>query len=80
MEILTLTHRPKLTSARISLAFHTIARGLALPVQNFISKLTGGHHDAEIAMSVAGAKLKIGLKRIDIINCDAAFGNIQLFM
>jgi hypothetical protein len=24
--------------------------------------------------------LKIKLKRVDIVNCDAAFGNIQLFM
>ena len=25
-------------------------------------------------------KLKIRLKRVDLVNCDAAFGNIQLFM
>ena len=25
-------------------------------------------------------KLKIKLKRVDLVNCDAAFGNIQLFM
>ena len=23
--------------------------------------------------------LRIGLKRVDLVNCDAAFGNIQLF-
>jgi hypothetical protein len=28
---------------------------------------------------VAG-HLRIRLKRVDIVNCDAAFGNIQLFM
>jgi 3-phenylpropionate/cinnamic acid dioxygenase small subunit len=33
------------------------------------------HHLAQI-----GANLKIRLKRIDLVNCDAAFGNIQLFM
>jgi 3-phenylpropionate/cinnamic acid dioxygenase small subunit len=27
-----------------------------------------------------GDALKIKLKRVDIVNCDAAFGNIQLFM
>ncbi len=27
-----------------------------------------------------GGALRIKLKRIDIVNCDAAFGNIQLFM
>ncbi len=31
-------------------------------------------------MSVAGGKLKISLKRGDIDNRNAAFGNIQLFM
>jgi hypothetical protein len=25
-------------------------------------------------------QLRIKLKRVDIVNCDAAFGNIQLFM
>ncbi|MBW8856584.1 MAG: phenylpropionate dioxygenase, partial [Bradyrhizobium sp.] len=29
---------------------------------------------------VEGGKLRIKLKRVDLINCDAAFGNIQLFM
>jgi len=29
-------------------------------------------------LSVENGKLK--LKRVDLINCDAAFGNIQLFM
>ena len=33
------------------------------------------HH----AVTVDG-KLKIKLKRVDLVNCDAAFGNIQLFM
>jgi 3-phenylpropionate/cinnamic acid dioxygenase small subunit len=31
-------------------------------------------------LSVENDKLKIKLKRVDLINCDAAFGNIQLFM
>jgi hypothetical protein len=25
-------------------------------------------------------RLRIKLKRVDLVNCDAAFGNIQLFM
>lgn len=29
---------------------------------------------------VADGALKIRLKRVDLVNCDAAFGNIQLFM
>jgi 3-phenylpropionate/cinnamic acid dioxygenase small subunit len=31
-------------------------------------------------LSVEGGRLRIKLKRVDLINCDAAFGNIQLFM
>jgi len=31
-------------------------------------------------LSVEHGRLKIKLKRVDLINCDAAFGNIQLFM
>ena len=31
-------------------------------------------------LTVVDGKLKIKLKRVDIVNCDAAFGNIQLFM
>jgi 3-phenylpropionate/cinnamic acid dioxygenase small subunit len=31
-------------------------------------------------LSVENGKLQIKLKRVDLINCDAAFGNIQLFM
>jgi 3-phenylpropionate/cinnamic acid dioxygenase small subunit len=31
-------------------------------------------------LSVEDGRLKIKLKRVDLINCDAAFGNIQLFM
>jgi 3-phenylpropionate/cinnamic acid dioxygenase small subunit len=31
-------------------------------------------------LSVEDGGLKIKLKRVDLINCDAAFGNIQLFM
>ena len=30
--------------------------------------------------SVQDGKLRIKLKRVDLVNCDAAFGNIQLFM
>jgi hypothetical protein len=31
-------------------------------------------------LSVEDGRLKIKLKRVDLVNCDAAFGNIQLFM
>jgi 3-phenylpropionate/cinnamic acid dioxygenase small subunit len=31
-------------------------------------------------LGVENGQLKIKLKRVDLINCDAAFGNIQLFM
>ena len=31
-------------------------------------------------LCVEEGRLKIKLKRVDIVNCDAAFGNIQLFM
>src|SRR3954470_20497435 len=31
-------------------------------------------------LAIVDGKLKIKLKRVDIVNCDAAFGNIQLFM
>ena len=31
-------------------------------------------------LSVDDGKLRIKLKRVDLVNCDAAFGNIQLFM
>lgn len=31
-------------------------------------------------LTVEDGKLRIKLKRVDLINCDAAFGNIQLFM
>ena len=31
-------------------------------------------------LSVENGRLRIKLKRVDLINCDAAFGNIQLFM
>jgi len=31
-------------------------------------------------LTVNDGKLRIKLKRVDIVNCDAAFGNIQLFM
>ena len=31
-------------------------------------------------LTVIDGKVKIKLKRVDIVNCDAAFGNIQLFM
>ena len=35
---------------------------------------------AKHSLVVEGDKLKIKLKRVDLVNCDAAFGNIQLFM
>jgi 3-phenylpropionate/cinnamic acid dioxygenase small subunit len=35
---------------------------------------------AKHTLTVEGGKLKIRLKRVDLVNCDAAFGNIQLFM
>ena len=31
-------------------------------------------------LAVVDGKLRIKLKRVDVVNCDAAFGNIQLFM
>jgi 3-phenylpropionate/cinnamic acid dioxygenase small subunit len=31
-------------------------------------------------LAVVDGKLRIKLKRVDLVNCDAAFGNIQLFM
>ena len=31
-------------------------------------------------LTVVDGRLRIKLKRVDLINCDAAFGNIQLFM
>jgi Small subunit of phenylpropionate dioxygenase len=31
-------------------------------------------------LTVVGGALKIKLKRVDLVNCEAAFGNIQLFM
>ena len=31
-------------------------------------------------LAFENGRLKIKLKRVDLINCDAAFGNIQLFM
>jgi len=31
-------------------------------------------------LAVVGGVLKIKLKRVDLVNCEAAFGNIQLFM
>ncbi len=35
---------------------------------------------ARHTLSVDGGRLKIRMKRVDLVNCDAAFGNIQLFM
>ncbi|MGC1358542.1 MAG: phenylpropionate dioxygenase, partial [Xanthobacteraceae bacterium] len=31
-------------------------------------------------LATVGGKLKIKLKRVDLVNCDAAFRSIQLFM
>ena len=31
-------------------------------------------------LAIVDGKLRIKLKRVDLVNCDAAFGNIQLFM
>jgi hypothetical protein len=31
-------------------------------------------------LAIVEGKLRIRLKRVDLVNCDAAFGNIQLFM
>jgi 3-phenylpropionate/cinnamic acid dioxygenase small subunit len=31
-------------------------------------------------LTVEEGRLKIKMKRVDLVNCDAAFGNIQLFM
>ncbi|RTL71696.1 MAG: phenylpropionate dioxygenase [Hyphomicrobiales bacterium] len=35
---------------------------------------------AKHTLTVEGGKIKIRMKRVDLVNCDAAFGNIQLFM
>ncbi len=35
---------------------------------------------AKHTLVMEGGTLKIRLKRVDVVNCDAAFGNIQLFM
>jgi len=35
---------------------------------------------ARHTLVVEEGRLKIRLKRVDLVNCDAAFGNIQLFM
>lgn len=35
---------------------------------------------ARHSLVLVDGKLRIKLKRIDLVNCDAAFGNIQLFM
>lgn len=35
---------------------------------------------AKHQLSVVDGRLKIRLKRVDLVNCEAAFGNIQLFM
>jgi 3-phenylpropionate/cinnamic acid dioxygenase small subunit len=35
---------------------------------------------AKHQLTVEGGRIRIKLKRVDLINCEAAFGNIQLFM
>ena len=35
---------------------------------------------ARHTLVVEDGRLKIRMKRVDLVNCDAAFGNIQLFM
>ena len=35
---------------------------------------------ARHSLATEAGRLKIKLKRVDLVNCDAAFGNIQLFM
>jgi 3-phenylpropionate/cinnamic acid dioxygenase small subunit len=35
---------------------------------------------ARHTLVVADGRLRIRLKRVDLVNCDSAFGNIQLFM
>lgn len=35
---------------------------------------------ARHTLGVEEGRLKIRMKRVDLVNCDAAFGNIQLFM
>ena len=35
---------------------------------------------AKHTLVLIDGKLRIKLKRVDVVNCDAAFGNIQLFM
>ncbi len=41
----------------------------------FLLAATARHELVEL-----GGELKIQLKRVDLLNCDAAFGNIQLFV
>ena len=40
----------------------------------------GPHGEVAYTLAMVDGALKIKLKRVDIVNCDAAFGNIQLFM
>src|SRR5205807_442803 len=43
--------------------------------------LEWGQTDPKLTTSLMyEGKLRIKLKRVDLVNCDAAFGNIQLFM
>ena len=35
---------------------------------------------AKHSLAMVAGRLRIQLKRVDLVNCDAAFGNIQLFM
>jgi len=42
--------------------------------------LRGHPAGATHTLTVVDGRLRIRLKRVDLVNCDAAFGNIQLFM
>ena len=53
-------------------AFHYVET--RMDAQTFFAGWTRHH------LTLVGDALKIRLKRIDLVNCDSAFGNIQLFM
>jgi len=56
-----------------------VSRASTATIGVFISRLGGFAGNVTVTIPDLSA-LKIKLKRVDIVNCDAAFGNIQLFM
>ena len=60
-------------------------RGNSEAVRNLIREIgvhrnvADGGHDSQVphpGARVAGGNLKVGLNRVDIVDCDVAFGNI----